>query len=163
MKYGCVSKLEIHKNQSFFRRFRGPEFGSNLNPPRLHRTVNEHSNSVLATESFLVRRAIHLHFMVDFSMITMIAMVEFPAKKVHDSCLSEVLHIFGSKLANGPMVTLTNIYYQTPPESSTRQPPTRTKFASKEADVLQLFEGCLDAALLLARPRFGVGIKRCHL
>ena len=126
MKYGCVSKLEIHKSQSNFGRFGGPEFGSNLNPPRLRRTANKHSNSSLATKSFLVRQAIHLHFMVDFSMITMIAMVEFPETS-HDSCLSELLHKFGSKPANWPMVTLTNIYYQTPPESSTRQPPTRTK------------------------------------
>ncbi len=48
----------------------------------------------------------------------MIAMAEFPAKKKgHNSSLSELLHIFSSKLANGNF--LTKIYHQSPPESST--------------------------------------------
>ena len=163
MKYGCVSKLEIHKNPSFSVRFRGPEFGSNLNPPRLHRTVNKHSNSLLATESFLVRRAIHLHFMVNFSMITMItmiAMVEFPAKKFmilvyQNSCINLV----PNQWANGN-------FDQYLLSDETRKFHTtaayQNQICSKEADVLQLFEGCLDAALLLARPRFGVGGSGCE-
>ncbi len=45
----------------------------------------------------------------------------------------------------------TTSHHQKVPHNTAYQ----NQICSKEADVLQLFEGCLDAALLLARPRFG--------